>query len=182
MTILQYVKSFFLFGNPISIFKFIRSFSRLNEITGRDGFNPFHAKKEFNEFQRQEEVILYGYHLTTYQRNTQDTLFQQIAKERDVHDIFLGRYIGKEGILSASLFIETLLFFLSAIAITYSSIIFIAFSCAAIIYPAYLTNTPFIIAITLCLNGYIVFQFYFLIFSTSRTFLMNRKSLRKILN
>lgn len=181
MTIFQYVKSFFLFGNLISIFKFIRAHSRLNKITGRNGFNPFHAKKEFNEFQRQEEIILYGFPLTISQRNTQNVLFQQIVKEQDVHNILLGQYIRKEGTLSASLSIEALIFILSTIAIACTSFIIFMCSIAVVISSVTLTAKFSIIALMLGINGYTVFQFYFRFFSTTRSFLFNVNSIRKIL-
>lgn len=181
MSVFQYIKSLLLFGNLISIIKCIRAYSELNRIVDKNDFNPFHAKKEFSEFQRQEEIILYGYPLTFSQRDAQNTLFQHIAKEQDVHNIFLGKYIRKEGMLSARFPIEAILFILSSIAIACTSFIIVV-CCIEVVTSSLIFSTKLLIlALMLGINGYTVFQFYFRFFSTTRSFLSNVNSIRKIL-
>lgn len=181
MSLFQYIKSLLLFGNLISIIKCIRAYNKLNRVVGENEFNPFHAKKEFSEFQRQEEIILYGYPLTFSQRDAQNTLFKHIAKQQEVHNIFLGKYIQKEGKLSANMPIESLLFILSSTAIACTTFIIFMCSMEVLTSSVTLTTKLLIFAIILGINGYTVFQFYFRFFSTTRSFLSNVNSIRKIL-
>ncbi|WP_299581516.1 hypothetical protein [uncultured Microbulbifer sp.] len=73
------------------------SFKVLNQITTQDGYNEFAARTSFNDFQRHEESLLYGIILSAAQREKQNLLFQQLPNERQVHHLFVGRYIQKDG-------------------------------------------------------------------------------------
>lgn len=181
MSIIKYIKSAFLFMNFFAIAKHITAQKKLFKTTEERGFNQFHAKKHFNEFQRQEEAVLYGYTLNIEQRETQNKLFQIIKNEEDVHNIFLGPYIKKNGKLKSNIIIEVILFILSMIVT-----LGIATITLMIIYSIFSANLTFsskltITTLFLITNSYIAFIFYNRFLLTAKVFVKNYKTIKRLL-
>ncbi len=180
MSIIQYMKSAFLFGNLISIIRYFIVRKRLYEITEVRGFNAFNAKTSFNEFQRQEEKILYGYSLNIEQRSTQNKLFKHLRKENDVHNLFLGLYVVEDGQLKAHVFVEAILFILSFIAVFGASIIIIIATVSVFLSALTLSSKLLVATIILSINGYSVFHFYCRFLSTTQSLLKNHCILQNL--
>ncbi|MEC8811520.1 MAG: hypothetical protein VXY23_09420 [Pseudomonadota bacterium] len=180
MSIFQYMKSALLFGNLISIIRYIIARKRLYEITEVRGFNAFDAKTSFNEFQRQEEKILYGYSLNIEQRSTQNKLFQHLKIENDVHNLFLGLYVVEDGKLKANVLVEAILFILSLIAVFGTSIIILIATVSVFASALTLSIKLLVATIILSINGYSVFHFYCRFLSTTKSFLKNHYALQDL--
>lgn len=111
MTVFRHLSSLILFGRLLSLIKLHASFKALNQITSQDGYNDFVAKIRFNEFQRHEETLLYGTILSAAQREKQNSLFQKLPNDSQVHSLFVGRYIQKDGQTIRHPLLENVLFF-----------------------------------------------------------------------
>lgn len=181
MSIIKYIKSAFLFMNIFAIAKHIIAQKKLYKTTEEKGFNQFYAKQHFNEFQRQEEVVLYGYTLNIEQRETQNKLFQMLKNEEDVHNIFLGPYIKKNGKLKSNIIIEVILFILSMIVTL--GITTITLMTIYSIFSANLTLSSKITITTmfLIINSYIAFIFYNRFLLTAKVFVRKYKTIKRLL-
>lgn len=122
MTAARYVRSLILFARVPSLMKLLKAFRALDELTSKSQFNDFYAKTAFNELQRHEEALLYGKPLTFDQRETQNQLFQLLPREDQVHQLFIGRYIGGRGQLIGYAPVERFLLLLALVVLSISVI------------------------------------------------------------
>lgn len=119
MTVFRQLSSLILFGQILSLIRLHAAFNRLNQITSQTGFNEFHAKTATADFERHEEMLLYGTTLTVDQRERRYQLFELMPDdhENNVHQLFIGRYIEKDGSVIQYPLFERILFLFGWIAL-----------------------------------------------------------------
>lgn len=177
MSLFDYCRSVILFGNLFQIFKLVESEKRLNNITKEDNYNDFLAKSAFNDYQRSEEAIRYGFTLTLEQRKTLNKLFMVLSHGHHAHNLFTGRYIRSNGNIKAYFFVEALLFVLSFIAITCALVILANVVTAVLFSSITMVSKLSILGILAAINGVPLFHFYYRFLSPSHSYLCNRNKI-----